>query len=649
MKVAVIGAGPSGLVTLRYLLAASRQLGCEEVEARLFELQPHVGGTFAARVYEGAELVSSKQLTTFSDYRSPYPEDFLSAERYVEYLNSYATHHDLWPNIKLRTKVIALTRRRNGGHLVTYTDEETGGSELTWECDAVAVCSGLHVEPNVPFIKGIENVPLVFHSSQFKERKQFGEGKTVLVVGTGETGADLGYLAVTASTARVLMSHRDGMHFAPKRNPGPVLLPILGRKPNPNEPGIPIDVSRANLFDTTYVPYILRNSDLLWEYYNIYIKSLLWLSSGATAGMDQWAGEISKARHHPSKIFFNKSMKVCPYISEPYRPKLPGWRLWIYALRSALVQTPIPDTCGKRIDLAPWPEEFDSEGVVRFKDNGREEYHRLKDEKIRPDIVVLCTGYKQTFPFLHANDGQTGQEYPTPDRTNVRGIWKDDEPDIGFVGFIRPSLGAIPPLSELQAQLWVLNLLAPQKIPRPLIPRDEPHYRLQHPPGSRVTYGVDHESYAYQLALDMDSAPGISDIFGVMYRKYGANTWRLPIIWALGAHFTTKFRLQGPWQWDGAQDLLVTGEFWETITRRPIFFGHFAVNILPIVIFGPVCLLFAIYGILLSIWEEVVHVVATAYEALEVDHGELASKARYDKRDKAEFVGAYVLSDSLNP
>ncbi|KAF9077231.1 dimethylaniline monooxygenase [Rhodocollybia butyracea] len=565
MKVAVIGAGPSGLVTLRYLLAASQQLGCEEVEARLFELQSHVGGTFAARVYEGAEL---------------------------------------------HTKVIALTRRHNGGHLVTYTDEETGGSELTWECDAVAVCSGLHVEPNIPFIQ-------VFHSSQFKERKQFGEDKTVLIVGTGETGADLGYLAVTAGTKRVLMSHRDGMHFAPKRNPGPVLLPILGRKPNPNEPGIPIDVSRANLFDTTYVPFILRNSDLLWEYYNIYIKSLLWLSSGATAGMDQWAGEISKARHHPSKIFFNKSMKVCPYISEPYRPKLPGWRLWIYALRSALVQTPIPDTYGKHIDLAPWPEEFDSEGVVRFKNNGREEYHRLKGEKIKPDIVVLCTGYKQTFPFLHANDGKTGQEYLTPDGTNIRGIWKDGEPDIGFIGFIRPSLGAIPPLSEMQAQLWVLNLLAPRKIPRPLTSRDEPHYRLHHPPGSRVTYGVDHESYAYQLALDMDSAPGISDIFSVMSRRYGTNAWRLPIIWALGAHFTTKFRLQGPWQWDGAQDLLVTDEFWQTITRRPIFFGHLAVNILPIMIFGPVSMLFAIYGILLSIWEDVAHVVPPPYKAFE--------------------------------
>lgn len=86
-----------------------------------------------------------------------------------------------------------------------------------------------------------------------------------------------------------------------QRNPGPVLLPILGRKPDPAEPGIPIDVSRANLFDTTYVHPALRNHMILWNYYDYYIKVLLWLCSGTSAGMDQWIGEISRERHHPSK------------------------------------------------------------------------------------------------------------------------------------------------------------------------------------------------------------------------------------------------------------------------------------------------------------------------------------------------------------
>lgn len=56
MKVAIIGAGPSGLVTLKYLTQAHSFLGCPPIEARLFELQPRIGGAFASRVYEDAEV-----------------------------------------------------------------------------------------------------------------------------------------------------------------------------------------------------------------------------------------------------------------------------------------------------------------------------------------------------------------------------------------------------------------------------------------------------------------------------------------------------------------------------------------------------------------------------------------------------------------
>ncbi|KAK5996241.1 Monooxygenase ptmN [Cladobotryum mycophilum] len=599
MRVAIIGGGPSGLVTLKYLVKAHESLPCEPVEARLFEYQPQVGGTFAARSYEDGELVSSKQLTTFSDFRHTSREDFLKIEQYVQYLGDYCTHFDLWPYINLHTRVVAIRRQSENSHIVTY--QSIGSEKLdTWECDAIAICSGLHVTPNMPNIKGIENVPLVMHSSQFKKREQFGIGKTVMVVGSGETGADIAYLAVTSKTARVLLCHRDGFHFAPKRNQGPIILPILGRKPNPAEPGIPIDVSRANLFDTTYVHPILRNHTILWDYYHYYIKALLWVSSGTTYGMDQWIGEISPERHHPSRIFFNKSMKVCPFISEPYRPKLPGYKLWLYALRSALVQVPIPDTNGRQVDLAPWPKEVDEHGIVYFTDNKRPEYERLKNESIKPDVIVLCSGYKQEFPFFDSNHRSSAKGYPKPGDADVRGIWKRSEPSVGFIGFVRPSLGAIPPLSEMQAQLWIANLLTPHMIPQPLSPKDEQHYRLMPLPNSRITYGVDHESYAYQLALDLNSAPGVLDILELMSQSSGVKCWRLPIIWAFGAHLNTKFRLVGPWKWDGAQDLLTSDEFWQTITRRPLFFGHFIVSILPMMIFGPLSTIVFLYATVLN-------------------------------------------------
>lgn len=264
---------------------------------------------------------------------------------------------------------------------------------------------------------------------------------------------------------------------------------------------------------------------------------------------------------------------MCPYISEPYRPKIPGPRLWLYSLRSFFVQTPIPDTHGRRVYLAPFPLRFSKKGVVQFRDNGRPEYERMKEQNIRPETVVLCTGYKQSFPFLNRRTNATGAPYATPDSANVRQIWKCDDPTVGFIGFVRPSLGAIPPLSEMQTQLWIANLLSPSSIPRPLLPEDEYHYKLRPLPGARINYGVDHETYAYQLALDLDSAPGLWDILSLVSLKRAVVSWKLLILWIFGANVNAKFRLKGPWMWDGALEVFTSDEFWQTITRRPIIFG----------------------------------------------------------------------------
>lgn len=61
MKVAIIGGGPSGIVTLKYLVTAHQSLQCEPIEARLFECQPQIGGAFVARVYEDAEASSGSR------------------------------------------------------------------------------------------------------------------------------------------------------------------------------------------------------------------------------------------------------------------------------------------------------------------------------------------------------------------------------------------------------------------------------------------------------------------------------------------------------------------------------------------------------------------------------------------------------------
>lgn len=55
VTVAVIGGGPAGLVTLKYLLAAEEYLG-SKANVRLFEADSTIGGAFQSRTYEGGEV-----------------------------------------------------------------------------------------------------------------------------------------------------------------------------------------------------------------------------------------------------------------------------------------------------------------------------------------------------------------------------------------------------------------------------------------------------------------------------------------------------------------------------------------------------------------------------------------------------------------
>jgi dimethylaniline monooxygenase (N-oxide forming) len=57
MRVAIIGAGPSGLTTLKWLTTAHEYFdGLEEIEVRVFERELDLGGTFRHRTYKDSEV-----------------------------------------------------------------------------------------------------------------------------------------------------------------------------------------------------------------------------------------------------------------------------------------------------------------------------------------------------------------------------------------------------------------------------------------------------------------------------------------------------------------------------------------------------------------------------------------------------------------
>ena len=96
----VVGAGPSGLVAAKYLLASTSP----QYTVTILEASTRIGGTFVSKVYDNARLVSSKYITAFSDFR--FDEDpavcpnHPTVEQYVDYLERYAEDFDLTKHIR---------------------------------------------------------------------------------------------------------------------------------------------------------------------------------------------------------------------------------------------------------------------------------------------------------------------------------------------------------------------------------------------------------------------------------------------------------------------------------------------------------------------------------------------------------------------
>ncbi len=141
------------------------------------------------------------------------------------------------------------------------------------------------------------------------------------------------------------------------------------------------------------------------------------------------------------------------------------------------------------VEVKPNIERFAGGRTVRFADKSEEEI----------DLVIYCTGYKISFPFLD-DDLVAAKDNRLPLYRRVVSV---DHPGLYFLGFIQP-LGAIMPLAEAQAE-WVADLLAGSgTLPSPSemkaeIEAEERKMRKRYVASKRHTIQVDFQPYLREL------------------------------------------------------------------------------------------------------------------------------------------------------
>ena len=212
-KVAIIGAGPSGITAIKNF----SELG---FEVTAFERCNGVGGNWRfndpsghSSVFETTHIISSKYTSYYEDY--PLPDDaadYPSHEDLLNYFNSYTDHFNIRDLIKFGTEVQHCEQIEKDKWEITWKDIRTNQSSKGL-FDALVVCNGHHHEPRYPEYPG-KFAGEFIHSHDFKSAKPF-QDKRVLVIGGGNSACD-----VAVETARVAksisISWRRGYYLIPK-------------------------------------------------------------------------------------------------------------------------------------------------------------------------------------------------------------------------------------------------------------------------------------------------------------------------------------------------------------------------------------------------------------------------------------------------
>jgi cation diffusion facilitator CzcD-associated flavoprotein CzcO len=212
----VVGGGAAGL-------SAAAALARRGHRATVLDRDDRIGGTWARR-YERLRLHTARRFSGLAHHPLPrhYPR-YVPKDLYARYLADYAARFPL--DVRLGQEVTAV-RHRPGAPGGLDWEADAGGA--TWRARAVVLATGHYAEPWLPPWEGRDRFPgPVLHSAAYASGRAFA-GRRVLVVGLGNSGAEIAADLVECGAAAVSVAVRTPPPIVPRDLLGVVPVQLLG-------------------------------------------------------------------------------------------------------------------------------------------------------------------------------------------------------------------------------------------------------------------------------------------------------------------------------------------------------------------------------------------------------------------------------------
>lgn len=215
----IVGAGPAGL-------AMAGRLRKMQIDFEIVEQSDRLAPAWHQH-YDRLHLHTVKQFSALP--HRPFPDSYppyVPKEQLLAYYRSYAEELAIQPHFLQQVQSI----QKQQGHWITET---TQGQR--YRSAHVIVCTGFNRKPNMPDFPGMaEFAGTIVHSSEYKNPQPY-EGQRILVVGMGNSGAEIA-LDLAEAGLTTYLSVRGPVNIVPRDflgRPTQKTAKLLAKLPRP--------------------------------------------------------------------------------------------------------------------------------------------------------------------------------------------------------------------------------------------------------------------------------------------------------------------------------------------------------------------------------------------------------------------------------